>query len=89
MHRSREEARIEQVQDRVLDAADVQVDLYDLSGRLVTGLVDENRRQGHYTDTWDATVGGIIVPPGTYLVRVAVDTDDGVLEQIRTLAIVY
>ena len=72
-----------------IEAADVQVDLYDLSGRLVTGLVDENRRQGHYTDTWDATVGGIIVPPGTYLVRVAVDTDDGVLEQIRTLAIVY
>jgi hypothetical protein len=72
-----------------IEAAHVQVYLYDLSGRLVTRLVNENRRQGHYTDSWDAAVGGTVVPPGTYIVRVAVDTDEGVLEQIRTLAIVY
>jgi hypothetical protein len=72
-----------------VEAAHVQVDLYDLSGRLVTRLVDENRRQGHYTDSWDAAVGGATVPPGTYLVHVAVDTDEGTFEQTRTLAIVY
>ena len=36
-HRAREEARVEQVQDRVLDAADVLVDGQPVAGR---GLVD-------------------------------------------------
>jgi len=47
-----------------VEDADVLVDLYDLSGRRVTRLVDESRRQGHYTDNWDATVDGATVPPG-------------------------
>jgi len=72
-----------------IEAADVQVDVFDLSGRLVKRLVDENRRQGRYTDIWDAATGGTTVPPGTYLVRVAVDTDEGIFEQTQTLAIAY
>ena len=72
-----------------VEDADVLVDLYDLSGRRVTRLVDESRRQGHYTDNWDATVDGTTVPPGTYLLRVAVDTDEGTLEQTRILAVAY
>ncbi len=72
-----------------VENADVLIDLYDLSGRRVTRLVDENRRQGRYTDNWDATVDGTTVPPGTYLLRVAVDTDGGTLEQTRILAVAY
>ena len=72
-----------------VEDADVLVDLYDLSGRRVTRLVDENRRQGRYTDSWDAAVDGTTVPPGTYLLRVAVDTDEGTLEQTRILAVAY
>ncbi|HCL29951.1 MAG TPA: hypothetical protein DIC52_16110 [Candidatus Latescibacteria bacterium] len=72
-----------------VEDADVLVDLYDLSGRRVTRLVDESRRQGRYTDNWDATVDGTTVPPGTYLLRVAVDTDEGTLEQTRILAVAY
>lgn len=72
-----------------IDAADVDVGIYDLSGRLVHRLVSEPRGEGRYTESWDARVKGAHTPPGTYLLRVAVDTDLGTFEKTRTIAIAY
>ena len=67
----------------------VEAVIYDLSGRIVHRLADEVRSEGRYNETWDGTIEGTTVPPGTYLVRVAVDTDLGTFEQTRILAIAY
>jgi hypothetical protein len=70
-------------------AGDVQVELYDLSGRLLRRLVDETRGEGYYTELWDGTDAAGQVVPGLYLVRVAVGTDLGTFEETRTVAVVY
>ncbi len=72
-----------------VQSANVEVAIHDLSGRVVHRLADDVLGAGRYTDTWDGTVDGTTVPPGTYLVRVAVDTDLGTFEQTRVLAIAY
>ena len=72
-----------------IEGADVEVGIYDLSGRLVHRLVSELRSEGRYTEQWDAQVKGMHTPPGMYVLRVSVDTDLGTSEKTRTIAIVY
>ncbi|HIG15892.1 MAG TPA: hypothetical protein EYQ31_00515 [Candidatus Handelsmanbacteria bacterium] len=72
-----------------VQSANVEVAIHDLSCRVVHRLAYDVLGAGRYTDTWDGTVDGTTVPPGTYLVRVAVDTDLGTFEQTRVLAIAY
>ncbi len=72
-----------------VSAADVEVGVYDLAGRLVYRLAAEARGEGRYTESWDGLVKGQHTPPGTYLLRVAVDTDLGTFVKIRIIGIVY
>ena len=72
-----------------VSSADVEAGVYDLTGRLVRRLVSELKGEGRYTERWDGQTQGRQVPPGTYLVRVAVKTDLGTFEKIRTIAIAY
>ena len=72
-----------------ISAGDVVVAIYDLTGRLVRQFVAELRGEGRYTDVWDGWSGGRLVIPGLYVVRVAVDTDLGVFDQIRTVAVAF
>ena len=72
-----------------VSAADVEVGVYDLAGRLVHRLAAEARGEGRYTESWDGLVKGQHTPPGTYLLRVAVDTDLGTFVKIRIIGIVY
>ena len=72
-----------------VSAAHVEAGIYDLAGRLVHRLVAETRGEGRYTESWDGLVKGQHTPPGTYLLRVAVDTDLGTFEKTRTIAIAY
>ncbi len=47
----------------------VQIMIYDISGRLVSILVDEMEQQGSYTTLWKGTYNdGTHAPDGTYLV---------------------
>ncbi|MEE2831758.1 MAG: hypothetical protein VYD18_05305 [Candidatus Latescibacterota bacterium] len=70
-------------------AAGVEAGVYDLAGRLVRRLVSEPRIEGRYIETWNGQIQGRQVPPGTYLVRVTVETDLGTFEKTRTIAIAY
>ena len=72
-----------------VDGAEVDAAIYDLSGRLVHRLASGRRGEGRYTEVWNAQVEGAHVPPGTYLLRVAVDTDLGTFEKMRTIAVAY
>ncbi len=72
-----------------IEAAAVEVGIYDLTGRLVKQVVAQSRGEGRYTDMWDGTGAGGGVAPGIYLVRVVVDTDLGTFEQTQTIAVAY
>ncbi len=52
------------------EAASVRVAVYDLVGRRVCTLVDEEHEAGRHETTWNGTdAGGTGMPTGTYLVR--------------------
>ncbi len=71
-------------------AGRVTVRIYDLSGRLVHTLQDENLRSGRYFDEWNGRdAEGKLALPGIYLLSVSVDGDnrDGAL--IKPLSVIY
>ncbi|MCY3778643.1 MAG: hypothetical protein OXH11_21940, partial [Candidatus Aminicenantes bacterium] len=62
---------------RVGRAAPVRVEVYDLSGRLVSRLSDDSQEAGRHRVTWTGRDGsGGLAPPGIYLVRIDLDVDD-------------
>jgi hypothetical protein len=68
----------------------VEVILFDLGGRPVRVLVDEERVGGLYRETWDGRdEGGDLVPPGVYLSLIRVHSGSGVFAETRTLGVAY
>jgi hypothetical protein len=60
---------------RLTAAVPVAIEIYDLSGRLVTRIAQETTA-GHHTVAWTGVdQSGAIVPPGIYLMRIDVDVD--------------
>ncbi len=81
---------------RVADGSPVDLQIHDLGGRLVRRIVEHGSAgTGLYEIAWDGLdANGLLVPPGIYLVRLWVDTDDGGRrlegrEAVRTLAVSY
>lgn len=66
--------------DRLQEATDMRVDVFNLSGRKVWSSRATN--SGNYTEkssvTWDLTSGGVRVPRGIYLYRATLETADGI-----------
>ena len=76
--------------------AKISLQLFDLSGRLVHALHHGEGLSGHYDQSLIPGLGwngrdavGDLVPPGIYLLRVAVEGDARASEQIRPVAVVY
>ena len=76
--------------------AKISLHLFDLSGQLVFALHDGEGLSGHYDQSlipslgWDGRdAAGNLVPPGIYLLRIAVEGDARGSEQIRPVAVVY
>lgn len=73
-------------------AADTAVDigLYDLSGRRVRQLVARPRTSGAYADAWDGRDDrGVLVAPGLYVCRVAVEADAETFEEVHLIGVAY
>ena len=61
---------------RVLSAAPVQVDVYDLAGRPVARIAETTLTAGRHTVTWTGVdLSGAVVPPGIYLMRIDLKVD--------------
>ena len=67
----------------------VTVGFFDLSGRKVGEIVSE-RVSGQFTEIWDGTDGnGNLMPPGVYILRMEVETDETTDTVTETVALVY
>ena len=63
---------------------DVTIDICDLSGRSVHRLTSAQRSSGSYSDIWNGRDEyGNALPPGLYIVRVAIDGDFKQFEDVR------
>jgi len=69
----------------------VEIEVYDLSGRLVRVLAAVDEANGRYEGKqWDGTDdSGQLVPPGLYVLRIAVDGDSRSDGMARVVAVVY
>ena len=71
-------------------AAEARLVIYDLAGRRVCELHREQLLSGTYEWSWDGRAGkGGLVPPGNYIYRLSIDTDDRCEHHSGILAVVY
>ena len=68
---------------------EVEVVVYDLSGRPVHRLYKARDRSGPNQVSWDGHDDAGVVPPGMYLLRLKAATDAGIATQMRSIAVVY
>ena len=67
----------------------VTVGFFDLSGRKVAEVVSQ-RASGQWTEIWDGTDGsGNLMPPGMYILRMEVETDETIDTVTEAVALVY
>ena len=68
----------------------VEVAIYDLAGRLVRVLADREQTGGIYTEMWDGrSDSGEAVPPGSYVVSLAVDSGIGNFKRVGVVGVAY
>lgn len=65
------------VEYNVVEEGRVRIDVLDLSGSLVTTLVNGSTGRGRHTTSWDGvSASGIEVPAGIYVIRMTTDSGD-------------
>lgn len=76
---------------RLTEPRAVEVAIYDLSGRRVALVDDDERKIGGYIVPWSGTYDGTrdLVPPGIYLIRIRVEADDAEATLTRSVAVAY
>lgn len=75
---------------QVLQATQVAVDIYSLSGDRVRQMRVDEARSGRQQTVWDGRDdAGRTVPPGLYLVRINIETDRGANARVQPIAVAY
>ena len=68
------------------EEGDVSVDLYDIQGRKVIGLVRAHKGAGYHNITWNGTDSfGAPVVPGVYFCRVQINGEPAAMEKLMKL----
>ncbi len=68
----------------------LRVEAHDLSGRRCAAILDAQAAAGPYSLLWDARdEQGKLVPPGLYLIRVAVEVDRGTFTRVEAVGVAY
>ncbi|GAB3290219.1 hypothetical protein GCM10027511_02480 [Hymenobacter humi] len=65
------------------NTSDVRLDLFDLAGRKVAGIVRKNQGAGEHTIKLN--LGGLGLPPGDYLYQLQVSNSRGVYRQSKLM----
>ena len=85
-----DEGQISFVLLRALIPVPLQLTLHDLSGRTVRRLRDEGFVNGPYVISWNGTdEGGRLVAPGSYILKLKLDTDTGSQHETKILGVAY
>jgi hypothetical protein len=85
-----DELQISYILLRALAAVEVELTVYDLSGRRIRSLGKSGQFNGPQAVLWDGRDGGgNLVPPGVYLVRLSIDTDTGMEERSLSVGVAY
>ncbi len=75
---------------RLISPGSVRVEVYDLSGRRVRSLQDNQLKSGGYSTGWDGKDDREnLVPPGLYILRVKVDGDDQDSAVTQVVSVAY
>jgi len=83
-------AQIDLILSQFAASMNVTIDICDLSGRSVHRLTSAQRSSGSYSDIWNGRDEyGNALPPGLYIVRVAIDGDFKQFEDVRLLGVAY
>ena len=73
-----------------VDRVPVVIEVYDLAGRKVAEVIDGERTSGRFRATWDGRgADGELMPPGTYLLHLVVETDGGRETARRVVGLAY
>ena len=84
-----DELTIEYELVNMLGSVPVALGFFDLSGRKVAEVVSE-RTSGQWRDVWDGTDGSDhLMPPGIYILRMEVETDETTDTVTEAVALVY
>ena len=84
-----DELTIEYELVNMVGSVPVAIGFFDLSGRKVAEVVSE-RASGQWTDVWDGTDGSDhLMPPGIYILRMEVETDETTDTVTEAVALVY
>jgi len=54
----------------------VNISVYDLTGKKVTLLIDENYASGYYTVNWNSLEDKAVVGKGIYILKMVVNSDE-------------
>ncbi|NKB69801.1 MAG: hypothetical protein GKR89_22240 [Candidatus Latescibacteria bacterium] len=74
----------------LVDAVQIELLVYDLSGRQVGQIDTDQAASGRFATTWDGRdPSGALLPPGIYLMRLRVETDQGKKYQQRLVSLAY
>ena len=85
-----EQTRISYAILNLTEGAEARVVIYDLSGRALRQLQRGPLFSGWYEWSWNGrTDEGNLVPPGTYIYRVSVESDKGDEDQSGILSVAY
>ena len=75
---------------QILELAEVEVAVLQLSGESVRSLLSQTQGAGRYSVSWDGRDnGGQVVEPGIYLVRIEVNADAGQRVRALPIAVAY
>jgi flagellar hook assembly protein FlgD len=74
----------------LLENVNVEVDIHDLSGRRIVQLQSGSTTVGRQGIDWDGRdAAGKLVPPGLYVYRLVIGSDDASSEQVGTVSLAY
>lgn len=69
---------------------EVEIEIFDLSGHQVRKVIAAARTAGAYREVWDGRGNdGAMVPPGTYICRLAVKADAKSIETTKLIGVAY
>ena len=73
-----------------VEAAPVTIHIFDLAGREVGQIDGGEQVSGRFRAAWDGCAAdGRLAPPGTYLLRLIVETDEGADRAQRVVGVAY